>query len=79
MRAAHTSVLRETDTTVRRELARFDLATVASTRRPYSRRCSSVMDALQVLDLRNAFSDEDDQRDIRYPADPGIANHLWIE
>jgi hypothetical protein len=33
----------------------------------------------QVLNFGNAFPNEDDDRDIRDSADPGITNHLGIE
>jgi len=79
MRAAHTAVLWEADSTVRRELARLDLSdrglnqtTVFSS--------LLVRDAgFQILNFGDAFPNEHYDRDIRNSADPGIANHLGIE
>ena len=79
MRAAHASVLRETDAAVRRKLARFDLADGRFDETTIFASLLFRDGCFQVLNLRNAFSNEDDECDILNSADPGIANHLRIE
>ena len=79
MRAADASVLRETDAAVRRKLARFDLA---DRRFDETAIFASLLfgdGCFQILNFRDAFSNEDDECDIRNSADPGIADHLRIE
>src|ERR1700740_3129271 len=79
MRATHTFVLRETDAAVRREEPRLDLAdrgldqTTVLASLLVRNRC------FQILNFRNAFPNEDDERHIANSADPGVANHLGIE
>ena len=59
-----------------RELARLDLTdrglnqTTVFASLLVGNRC------FQILNFRNAFSNEDNNRDIRNSADPGVANHL---
>ena len=76
MRAADTPVLRETDAAVRRELARLDLGDRGLNQTTIFASLLVRDGCLQILNLRNAFSNEDNNRDIRNSADPGIANHL---
>src|SRR5580700_8142055 len=79
MRAADTPVLREADSTVRRELARLDLTDRGLNQMTVFASLLVGNRCFQILNLRNAFSHEDNNRDIRNSADPGVANHLGIE
>src|SRR3984957_4734422 len=79
MRAAHASVLRETDTAVRGKSAGFDLADCRFDETAAFSPLLVRNDGLQVLNLRTALSNEDDQSSLLNPADPGIADHLRIK
>src|ERR1700676_280524 len=79
MRATHASVLRKADAAVRRELARFDLAGCRLDQTAVFTPLLVRYGCLQVLNLRNALSNEDNQCNILNSADPGITDHLRIK
>src|SRR5580704_1150475 len=79
MRAADTPVLREADSTVRRELARLDLTDRGLNQATIFASLLVGNRCFQILNLRNGFSHEYNNRDIRNSADPGVANHLRVE
>src|SRR5580700_579239 len=79
MSATHASVLREADTAVRGELARFDLTDCCFDEAAVFTPLLVRNGCLQVLNLGNALSNEDHQCNILNSADPGIADHLRIK
>jgi hypothetical protein len=79
MRAANTSVLRKTDSTVREELTRLDLSDRGFNQTTVLMSLLVRDGCFQVLNFRKALPHEDNNRDIRNSADPGLANHLGIE
>src|SRR4029077_5384327 len=79
MRAADTSVLRETDAAVRKEVARLNLNDRSLNQATILTSLLVRNGCFQILNPRNAFPNEDDERHIANSADPGIANHLGIE
>src|ERR1700745_3021970 len=79
MRAANTPVLRKTDSAVRREEARLDLTDRSLNETTVLASLLVRNGCFQILNFRNAFPNEGDDRNIANSADPGIANHLRIK
>jgi hypothetical protein len=79
MRATFASVLRETNSAVRKELARFDLTDGCLYQLTELPAPPFINGCLQKLSFRCALSDEDNQSNIGDSCHPGITNRLWSE
>src|SRR5271156_550116 len=79
MGAAHTPILTESNSAVRKKLAHFNLISGGLNEQAKLPTLLVINRCLQILNLGCVLAHEDDQSNIRNPSHPGIADQLWIE
>ena len=79
MGAAHTPVLWETNSAVRKELPRFNLISGGLNKLAKFPTLLFINDCLQILNLGCILAHENNQSNTGDPRHPGIANQLRIE
>src|SRR6516164_3756868 len=79
MRAAHASVLRETDPAVGKEVTGFNLTDRGLNELAELSALVFIDRRLQVLNFGCAFSDKDDEGNVGNSSHPGITDQLWVE
>src|SRR5215472_14836197 len=79
MGAAHTAVLRKSNTAVREELSRLDLVDRSLYQLAKLPALVFIYGCLQILNFRCVLSNEDNQGNLRNAGHPGITNRLWVQ
>src|SRR6516162_6299741 len=79
MGAAHTPVLRESNTAVREELSCLDLIDRSLNQLAKLPALTFVDRCFQILNFGCVLSNKDDESNLRNTSHPGITNELWVK